>query len=186
MPDAVFTVDGRTGAEHMAMARARIVTWLSLRWRYGFSEWYSNTYYVEDIAPLANLADLAGVDRGAVPGDREVAVKAAIILDLLLYDLASQSFRGSFVSSMGRAYEAGKKGGADSMRSVSAKLWGYDLGPERFGMDLNFTLARTYRAPAAVIAVGRDPSTAVVRASNGLDVGELRGRASSASATARS
>ena len=80
MPDAVFTVDGRTGAEHMAMARARIVTWLSLRWRYGFSEWYSNTYYVEDIAPLANLADLAGVARGTVPGDREVAVKAAIVV----------------------------------------------------------------------------------------------------------
>jgi hypothetical protein len=38
MPETVFTVDGRTGAEHMAMARARILSWLSLRWRYGFSE----------------------------------------------------------------------------------------------------------------------------------------------------
>ncbi len=176
MPAAVFTVDGRTGAEHMAMARARLLSWLSLRWRYGFSEWYSNTYYVEDIAPLANLADFAGWDRGPVPGDREVAVKAATILDLLLYDVASQSFHGSFVSSMGRAYEQGKKGGdGDSMRSVSEFLWGRRPGPERIGMDLNFTLARVYRTPAAVLAVGRDASTVVVKASSGLDVDELRG-----------
>jgi hypothetical protein len=175
MPEAVFIVDGKTGTEHAAMARARLLAWLSLRWRFGFSEWYSNTYYVEDIAPLANLADFAGVDRGAVPGDREVAVKAAIVLDLLLYDLASQSFRGSFVSSMGRAYENGKKGGdGDSMRPVSEFLWGYDRGPERIGMDLNFTLAWTYRAPAALLAVGRDVSTVVVKASSGLDVDELR------------
>jgi hypothetical protein len=169
MPEAVFRVDGKTGTQHAAMARARLLSWLSLRWRYGFSEWYSNTYYVEDIAPLANLVDLAG-------DDREVALKAAMILDLLLYDLASQSFRGSFVASMGRAYEKGKKGGdGDSMRSVSEFLWGHERGPERVGMDLNFTLARTYRAPAAVLAVGRDASTVVVKASSGLDVDELRG-----------
>lgn len=176
MPEAVFTVDGKTGAEHLAMARARILSWLSLRWRYGFSEWYSNTYYVEDLAPLANLVDFAGADRAGVPGDREVAVKATIVLDLLLYDLASQSFRGSFVPSMGRAYEKGKKGGdGDSLRSVSEHLWGYDIGPERTGMDLNFILSRTYRTPEAILAVGRDPSTVVVRASSGLDVRELRG-----------
>ena len=58
-PDEIFTNSGKTGAEHRELARARILIWLEQRWLYGFTEWYSNVYYVEDIAALFNLIDFA-------------------------------------------------------------------------------------------------------------------------------
>ena len=128
-PNGVFTNDGKMGREHMAIARERLMVWLKHRWDYGFVEWYSNTYYVEDAAPLANLVDFAGEDRGGVAGDAELAAKATIVLDLLHYDLASQSWRGAFVSTMGRGYERGKKGGGgDSMRGITAHAFGGEIG----------------------------------------------------------
>ncbi len=87
-PDEVFHNSGKTGKDHREMARRRILAWLEQRWLYGFTEWYSNVYYVEDIAPLANLIDFAR--------DEEIVIKATIILDLLLHDVATQSFRGTF------------------------------------------------------------------------------------------
>jgi hypothetical protein len=176
-PDEVFGNDGKTGREHEAIARQRLLAWLGQRWRYGFIEWYSNTYYVEDAAPLANLVDFAGEMRNGLPGDAEIATKAAIVLDLLLYDLASQSWNGVFVSTMGRAYEQGKKGGGgDSLRGITQWAFGSERRPHRGGgMDLNLILSRKYRVPAALRAIALDPREVVVRASTGLDLGELRG-----------
>ena len=103
-PEEMFTNAWMTGKQHRDQARERILTWLELRWLYGFTEWYSNTYYVEDIAPLANLIDFAD--------DEEIVTKAKIILDLLLYDLASQSWKGVFISSSGRMYANGNSPGS--------------------------------------------------------------------------
>jgi hypothetical protein len=38
-------------------------------------------------------------------------VQAQIITDLLFYDVATQSYKGTFVSTSGRLYEANKKSG---------------------------------------------------------------------------
>ena len=35
--------------EHMEKAAKRVEDWIELRYTYGFSEWYSNVYYVEDL-----------------------------------------------------------------------------------------------------------------------------------------
>ncbi len=183
-PDERFGNDGKTGREHMAIARERLMVWLSQRWDYGFIEWYSNTYYVEDAAPLSGLVDFAGEARGTVLGDPELAARAAIILDLLHYDLASQSWRGAFVSTMGRGYELGKKGGGgDSMRRITAKAFALEEGePGKgahwwkldHGMDLNLVLSRRYAVPEAIRAVALDLSPAIIRGSTGLDLSELR------------
>ena len=118
--DEVFTNDGLTGAEHRELGKARILTWLEQRWLYGFTEFFSNTYYVEDIAPLANLIDFAP--------DEEVQIKAKIILDLLLYDLTTQSFKGTFTTVSGRMYENGKKyPDQQSMRSVAESFLDYEV-----------------------------------------------------------
>lgn len=42
-------------------------------------------------------------------------------------------------------------------------------------MDLNLMLSSKYRVPAALRAIALDPREVVVRASTGLDLGELRG-----------
>ena len=171
-PDEIFANDGKTGVEHRDMARQRILYWLEQRWLYGFTEWYSNVYYVEDIAPLANLIDFAE--------DREVAQKATIVMDLLLHDLATQSHRGVFISTSGRMYDGKRKGNrGNSMRAVVDHIWGQDaFGYESLphqGMDLNFIYSEKYQVPEVIRAIGLDPGPSIIRASTGLNVSELEG-----------
>lgn len=182
-PEETFTNDGKTGAEHKAMGRKRILTWLEQRWRYGFTEWYSNTYYVEDIAPLSNLIDFAD--------DEEIVRKATIILDLLLHDLATQSYKGIFISTSGRMYEEGKKHGKDNaMRKVTKHIWDDKQGDTAMfpktgiteedttvnhaGMDLNFLLLKNYKVPDVIKSIGEDTSTVIIKASNGLNLDQLK------------
>jgi hypothetical protein len=172
-PEEIFSNTGLTGREHQAMARNRILTWLEQRWLYGFTEWYSNTYYVEDIAPLANLIDFAK--------DEEIVIKASMILDLLLYDLATQSHRGVFISSSGRMYGNGKRyPEKNSMQAVVDSIWEpgrWGREPsERKGMDLNFVFVNNYQVPAVIRAIGEDDQRELlIKASNGLDLKELVG-----------
>jgi hypothetical protein len=170
-PDEMFTNAWMSGRQHQAQARERILTWLELRWLYGFTEWYSNTYYVEDIAPLANLIDFAD--------DEEIVVKAKIVLDLMLYDLASQSWKGTFISSSGRMYANGKRyPEKNGMQAVIDHIWDparWGREPsDRVGMDQNFIRARNYEVPPVIRAIGKDDGRAVeIRASTGLDIDEL-------------
>lgn len=172
-PDEVFTNTGLTGSEHLAMGRERILTWLEQRWLYGFTEWYSNTYYLEDIAPLANLIDFAE--------DPEIVVKAKIVLDLLLYDMATQSWQGTFISTSGRMYANGKRyAEKNGMQAVIDHIWDparWGREPsDRIGMGLNFNLVENYEVPPVIHAIGLDDSEArVIKASTGLNLDELRG-----------
>ena len=95
-PDETFTNDGKSGKEHMATAAKRIEYWTDFRFNYGFTEWYSNVYYVEDLAPLSNLAEFAK--------DETIKLKAAMMLDIFWFDVATHSHKGAFVSTGGRMY----------------------------------------------------------------------------------
>lgn len=170
-PGEIFTNDGKTGSEHMEMARQRILIWLDQRWLYGFTEWYSSVYYVEDIAPLANLIEFAK--------DDEIVSKATAIMDLLLFDVASQSYKGSFITTSGRAYEWHRKGGekGNKMKAVIEDIWGYPVNPrDRRGMDLCFIFMENYEVPEVIRLIGLDESTSVIKASNGLNLDELAGK----------
>ena len=170
-PDEMFTNAWMTGRQHQAQARERILTWLEQRWLYGFTEWYSNTYYVEDIAPLANLIDFAD--------DEEIVIKAKMILDLLLYDLASQSYKGTFISSSGRMYANGKRyPEKNGMQAVIDHIWDparWGREPSsRIGMDQNFIRIRNYEVPPVIRAIGEDDARdVIIRASTGLNIDEL-------------
>ncbi|HNR31673.1 MAG TPA: hypothetical protein PKI11_12360, partial [Candidatus Hydrogenedentes bacterium] len=100
-PDAVFTNSGKTGRDQMAVMRPRVMRWLELRFRTGFSEWLSNVYYDEDLVALLNLVDFCD--------DEEIATRAAMVLDLLCADIALNSFRGVFGGTHGRTYENERK-----------------------------------------------------------------------------
>lgn len=167
-PDTIFSNDGLSGQEHQIKARKRILTWLEQRWNYGFTEYYSNVYYVEDIGPLSNLIDLTE--------DEDIRSKSQIIMDLLLYDLASQSYKGTFVTSSGRAYEKNRKSGINSsMKSVAQHIWAYPLGGEdRKGMDLGFKYIENYEVPEVIRLIGLDHNEQIIKASNGLNVSELK------------
>ncbi len=166
MPDRVFTNDGRTGREHAAGARERILIWLELRWRYGFTEWYSSVYYTEDVAALVNLIDLAG--------DREIEARCTIILDLLLYDIASQSFRGVLISSSGRLYERQKKRpDTTSILPVLRELRGEPTLFPTTSMIANFVYRSRYRIPEVLIRIAKYDGEVELIASHGLDLSEL-------------
>ncbi len=109
-PDEIFTVDGKTGREHQLMAKNRINHWMEQRYLYGFTEWYSNNYYPEDIGPMANFIQFAD--------DPEMILRMKMIMDIIWFDMASQSFKYEgidetsldprtyyiFMSSSGRMY----------------------------------------------------------------------------------
>lgn len=170
-PEEIFTNTGLTGREHREMGRRRILTWLEQRWLYGFAEWYSNTYYVEDIAPLANLIDFAE--------DQDIVIKSKMILDLLLHDVATQSYQGTFISTSGRLYANGKRYAerTDMQASIDhvwdPAQWGRKKNT-RAGMGINFILAENYSVPPVIRAIGEDEQPVVIKASTGLDLQELQ------------
>lgn len=98
--DAIFPTAGISGREHMRRARPRILRWLQQRLRWGYCEWMSPGYYDDDLSPLLNLVDFAE--------DPELRNRAAMAVDLLLFDLCRLHAGGSFGLTAGRAYSEHK------------------------------------------------------------------------------
>ena len=102
--DATFA-DGKSGEEHVALAKERINAWMSQRYYYGFSEYYSNNYYPEDIAPMANFIQFARDE------DSDMVDRMKIVMDVIWIDIATQAHKYtdasgniqySFLSASGR------------------------------------------------------------------------------------
>ncbi len=112
-----FTNNGKTGAWHMERARTRVLRWINTKAKAGFSEWDSNSYYPEDMAALFNLADFAR--------DSEIASRAAMLLDLMFFDIAVDSFRGTYGTSHGRSYSGSVVNGrGEGTTGVQRIAWG--------------------------------------------------------------
>lgn len=162
LPGAVFA-GGYTGEQRRARGATRLGRWLRHRFDFGFSEWLSNTYYEEDVAPLALVVDHCT--------DPELVAGATVVLDLLMLDLASHLFQGRLVASAGRAYEAQKKDPAAAdvndivHRAFGTGAYAYDLGRT----SMSFVLGERYRVPDVVRAVAAERGPVTVRASHGLD-----------------
>lgn len=113
-PEEVFTNSGETGKQKVELNRARILRWLDLRFRTGFSEWLSHVYYDEDLVALLSLYDFAE--------DDEIRRKAEMVTDLILLDMALNSFQGVFGSTHGRSYENTKKWASNEGTTDTSKL----------------------------------------------------------------
>ena len=161
--NAVFPNSGLTGQQHMEKAKLRILDWLKMRWNYGFTEFYSEVYYKEDIAALVNLVDFAE--------DEEINKKSQIILDLLFYDVATQSCNNMFVSVSGRAYEGSRKG-PRTLGGLTQYYWG---NGREIGAGMMYGLMRTnkYELPPVLKDIALDSTNVVIKQSNGLDISEL-------------
>jgi hypothetical protein len=149
-PTETFTNSGTTGAEHVAHARPLIVRWVTERARWGFSEWYSNVYYEEDLEATVALADLAG--------DHDVATLGAIATDLLLYDLASHTHAGAFGATHGRSYKKDKMTALDEDTWDVSKLVLDDAAePYQSTLGAVYMAAATrYRPPAVLGKIVHD------------------------------
>ncbi len=149
-PDRVFANSGMSGREKMAKARPRLIRWMQLRFRTGFNEWLSNVYYDEDIAALVTLADFCD--------DALLARGAHCTLDLLFYDMALNSFCGTFGATHGRSYEKQKKSGLrESTADIQKLVFGMGVfGAEDSMSAIHMALSANYRLPAVIFDVATD------------------------------
>lgn len=112
--------------ERMARAYRRLVRWLDHRLMFGLSEWTSPVYFDYDVAALLNLVDFC--DNAAV------ADKAAMVLDIVLLELARFAGHGQGVGTAGRAYPSQKYSGwgaalCDTLQILFGK-WDVDKAAE--------------------------------------------------------
>jgi len=154
-PDDVFTNSGATGRAHMLKARGKILRWIALKARVGFAEWDSNTYYDEDMTPLLNLADFAA--------DPQVAQQAVMLLDVMFFDMAVDSFRGVYGTSHGRSYPHNVLDGRTSaMTGVQKIAWGMGVFNNPNSMTaISLAASPRYRVPPIIEAIAQDMPAAL-------------------------
>jgi hypothetical protein len=162
LPDALFSGTGMTGAAHAEKGRAFVLEWLQRRFAWGFSEWKSETYTQFDLQNCANLA--------AAAPDGDVATRAAMVLDLLLYDLAVNAQRGMLGTSKGRSY--GEYKFQATSQSTTTTLWLLNgQGRMNVGDGPGIALALThlshahgYSVPEVILAIANAAPEALVEA----------------------
>ncbi len=120
-PDEIFTNNGKSGAEHRTIAGERIDAWMQQRFDYGFSEYLSNNYLAEDIAPMANFI--------AYADDKNRIEQMKIIMDILWLDVALNSVNNRFVAVSSRMYGNNKTANCigNSIQCAMNILWGNNL-----------------------------------------------------------
>ncbi|MBN2502371.1 MAG: hypothetical protein JXB38_16435 [Anaerolineales bacterium] len=167
-PDEVFSNTGHTGRQKIELSRPRILRWLDLRFKTGFSEWLSNVYYDKDLAALLNLLDFAA--------DEELRQRAKMIVDLLLFDMALNSFKGVFGSTHGRSYEEYKKWARlEGTTDIAKLLFGTGVfsGYDNMSVVL-FAMSENYRLPQVIFDIANTPATFENRQRMGIKVSEAK------------
>ena len=149
-PDELFANSGMSGRDKQARAKKRIEKWLELRFRTGFSEWLSNVYFDEDFPPLLNLLDFAE--------DEEIRRRARLVIDLMCFDMACNSYHGLFSCTHGRTYTKEKLNPYQESTTDTAKLL-FGLGS--FANEDNmsavlFALSPNYRLPEVIFDIATD------------------------------
>jgi hypothetical protein len=166
-PNEVFHNSGLTGKQHMDKASKRIFDWQEMRWKFGFSEFYSSVYYNEDIAGMINLIDYSK--------DERMVKRTEMIMDLLLYDIASQKSNNMFTSVSGRAYEGGRKGGPTiSISRITNFIWDKTKKNTKPHINYGFVTSKKYKLPSVLFEIGKDSTNMVIKQSNGLNISELK------------
>lgn len=154
-PEKIFPNGGFTGLQRMERSRERIIQWLDLRFRTGFSEWLSHIYYDEDITALVNLIDFIN--------DPVLVQRGKIVLDLMFLDMACNSFYGIFGSTHGRSYGKEKRDGALESTSDTSKLlfgMGRYAGHDNMGA-ISLALSENYGLPKIIADIAGDTETTI-------------------------
>ena len=190
-PDEVFTNAGMTGEEHRKKALERINIWLEQRFCFGFSEWYSNNYYPEDIAPMSAFIEFAD--------EKETVERMKIVFDLLWFDVATHSVNNTFVASSSRMYANNKSSdkNGNSVKDEMKVIWGgantetlaaaagesgFNINGVEFKLKLCGQMSSHfakmvergfYQVPDIIKKIGEDKKTAVIKSSSGLSVEDM-------------
>jgi hypothetical protein len=168
-PKARFTNDGRTGAEHRAHATRLIDKWIAEKARFGFTEWHSDVYYQKDVTPLLSLVEWAD--------DARLTERAAMVLDVVLFDIAIHLQHGNSGGTRGRSYMKDKSTALDQdVFGLSKLLFDDTTQPYQSGSDAGAVLlarARRYRLPEVIRRVATSSTTGVDRERMGVKLDPL-------------
>ena len=186
--DASFA-DGKSGTEHVELAKERINAWMSQRFYYGFNEYYSNNYYPEDIAPMANFIQFADA------ADGDMVERMKIVMDLIWADIATQSYKYvsdegkvkyAFVSASGRMYMDNKSSDSTGNRLTPYIELVLGSGEDYLTVSNRFFVCfrrmyetkvdgkPIYEVPEVIKAIFDDDSAKqTVKSSNGVTLDEL-------------
>ena len=165
-PTETFVVTGLTGDQHAERSRQPILDWVDERARFGFFEWHSHVYMLENVGALLTVAELA---------DDPVLVRAAgMALDLCLLDMAAHTHLGTYVASRGRTYKKDKMSARDEDTFTTNKFLFDDtdlpfLSRADFGA-IYLSAAKRYRPPQALIDIATATRPGVVRERHGIFV----------------
>ncbi len=189
----VFSNSGMTGKEHMEKAKVRIYAWMEQRFKFGFSEYYSNTYLLEDISPMANFIEYSK--------DEVMVSKMRIIMDLLWYDVATHSVKNRFIPVSSRMYANNKRGNCrcNSILACMNVIWGDEMQKRLLSdpnldakerelimtsldtpfsdMALNFAMIYSrglYKVPEAIREIAMSEEPVVIKASSGLSPQDMK------------
>ena len=182
-PDEVFA-DGNTGTVHVELAKERINAWMEQRYLYGFNEYYSNNYYPEDIAPMANFIQFAD------KADQDMIDRMMIIMDIIWLDIATQSYQYvdadgntqyAFMSASGRMYMDNKASDDTGNRLRPYINLILENGDDYLTTTRNFFVCfkrmyetGIYQVPEVIKEILKDSSSVqIVKASNGITLEEL-------------
>lgn len=148
-PDEVFSNSGAAGREKRERGKKRVDKWLEMRFCTGFSEWLSNVYYDEDFPAVLNLLDFAD--------DPETARRARHVIDLMLFDMASNSYKGLFACTHGRTYTKEKLNPTLESTADTAKLlFGLGTFANQDNMSAVCFALSSYRMPEVIYRIGTD------------------------------
>lgn len=151
-PSGIFTASGETGTQRMLKFKPRVMRWLELRYKSGFSEWLSNVYYNEDMPAVLALIELCE--------DQDIQQLATMVMDLMMADMALNSFQGSFSSTHGRTYENKMSGTSDHTRSAFNVAFGTgkaDVGNMSASM---LAISEKYQLPQVIYEIANDTGRA--------------------------
>lgn len=182
--------DENTGEKHIEFAKERINAWMKQRFYYGFNEYYSNNYYPEDIAPMANFIQFASKE------DKNMIDQMKIIMDIIFYDIASQSYKYidnngntqyAFMSASGRMYMDNKASDDTGNRLRPYIDLILNNGTDYLTNSRNFFVCfkrmyqhkengeYIYQVPEVIKDIFDDPNKKqVVKSSNGITIKELK------------
>ncbi len=148
-PGSTFTNNGKSGTWHRDAARTRLLRWIAIKAKVGFSEWDSNSYYPVTMAALLALAEFAA--------DKEVALRATMLLDVMFFDMAVDSFRGTYGTAHGRTYTGTLTGGGRNEGTAALQFLAWGFGAPGGG-DATVALAagKRYRIPRTIELLAQD------------------------------
>lgn len=144
---------GMTGEKHMAHAEKLLLRWLDFRFRFGFSEWLSTSYYDVEVMLLANLCDFAE--------NKTIKKKAEMVLDLLLFDLALNNYRGTIGATTGRIYASKLLNRLEVVSSVTKICFGTGIFYADNFMGATSIALSNYRCPKVIQEIAVDNKTTI-------------------------